>query len=116
METFSFYAKTNAITSLIVISILFAAFNGLVIAWYNSNDVVMSDRLKRLWHGVGFAIRAFISLVAYFTSSLWWFGAIAFISWLPYNIIIALIIGRKWYYLGNKGIDGFIMRLFGKKQ
>lgn len=94
---------------LLIVILLNAAWNGHVIRWQQTGSKMHS----RIWHALGFAIRALLCVVIYLQSG-WLIASIAaFVSWIPYNIIINLI--NKWpaFYLGNSSaIDRFLKKLF----
>ena len=76
--------------------------------WYVTKD----HKYSGWWHTAGFVTRGFIVMIAFVAGGLLWAGIVAFVAWLPYNIIINLIMKQKWYYLSDSGIDGFIKKLF----
>lgn len=77
--------------------LLFAAWNGYVIQWKLTGKAIWSRR----WHAVAFIVKMPLVAVVWINST-WWMAIIAgFLSWVIYNIIIALIMGKKWYYIGN---------------
>jgi len=76
-------------TALISISIImFAVWNGLKI---NS----------KYWHTIAFIVKLPLVAVAYIESGLIAALVVTFICWIPYNIVIALMMGQKWYYVGK---------------
>lgn len=94
-------------TILILVCIILTAFwNGLVIRWK------LSGEYSRLWHATGFMIRLLLCVVVYIGMGLWWFIGAVMLSWIPYNIIISLIVWGKWWHLSDKGIDGLIKKLW----
>jgi len=92
----------------LVLVLVIAVWNGLVIMWYITKDIKWSQ----LWHKVGFVIRAIIVLMSFIEGGWLWALIVAFVAWVPYNIIINKIMKQKWYYLSDSGIDGFIKKLF----
>jgi len=85
-------------TILILISLLlFALWNGLVIKWKLSGD----QKYSRYWHIVAFLVKLPLVAVVFIASD-WYFALVAgFVCWIPYNVIIALVIGQRWYYVGK---------------
>jgi len=92
----------------LVLVLVIAVWNGLVIMWYITKDIKWSQ----LWHKVGFVIRAIIVLMSFIEGGWLWALIVAFVAWVPYNIIINKIMKQKWCYLSDSGIDGFIKKLF----
>jgi len=89
-----------------IIIILIATWNGLVIQWK------LTGKYSKLWHITGLVTRLLLIAIVYITSGLWWSICAVLLSWIPYNIIISLIVWNKWWYLSDKGIDGFIKRFW----
>ena len=99
------------LTTLLAIILITAAWNGHVIRWEQTGIKLHS----RTWHGLGLSIRGLLCVLGYIEAGWVMAALLAFVSWIPYNIIINLIIGQKWYYIGKTSvIDKFIRRLFKK--
>jgi hypothetical protein len=86
---------------LLIILILFSIFNGLVIKWKLSNDVIKSAKLSKQWHGVVLVIHILSILLLYLLGGLLWGIIGGVLNWLIHNIIIALMLKQKWYYVGK---------------
>jgi len=84
---------------LLSIVILIALWNGLIIKWK------LTNKYSREWHIVGWIIRMLLVTIFFLISGIWWAIVVGFISWIPYNIIISLIVWKKWWYLSDSGID-----------
>lgn len=95
---------------IIAIILLIAMWNGMVINWYNSHQ----QRWSRGWHATGFIIRALLTLLVYLITTSWyWAGAIAIISWIPYNVIINLYMHKPIFYFGRTSIiDKWIRKYY----
>ena len=92
--------NTNMIVIAIVISLLFTLFNVLIIKWKNATPDE-SGKISKLWHKVGFIIHFFIVLQLFLAGG-WLWGIIGFFTvWFIHNIIIAVGLGKKWYYVGT---------------
>lgn len=92
---------------LVFLLIVFTAiWNGLVIRWK------ITGKGSKLWHATGLIIRAGMVLVIYIDTGIWPAFIAFIISWIPYNIIISLIVWKKFWYLSDSGIDGLIKRIF----
>jgi len=94
-----------------VLSILFSVFNGLVINWKNST-AEKAERLSFAWHGVGLVMHVLlVALIAFIGG--WFWAIVAFLlNWLGHNIIIAMIMGQKWFYVGKTAwTDKLIRRI-----
>jgi hypothetical protein len=110
----------DPIFSILIAIGLIAVREGLVIK--DMNDNISSPLLSAWWHRIGFVIRFFLILSVFLilkkdfglrSFQLWLIVSISILlasAW--YNIAINLINKQKWYYLSNKGIDGFIKKLF----
>lgn len=70
--------------------ILFAAWNGAMIM-----------KKRKAWKAIGVIIRAIMVLTALYVGNFLFFIIAVNASWLFYDIIIAKIMGQKWWYLGN---------------
>ena len=89
--------------------ILFAIWNGHTIRWQKTGIQLHS----KIWHRIGFAIRAILCLIL-FLEYTWWIALIAAaISWLPYNMIINYINHWPIFYFGKSSIiDRFFRKFF----
>ena len=105
----------NQISVLIIalVVLLTAVWNGLVIKWYNTKD----QKYSKMWHGVGFVVRGLLVLLAYLTTFNFWITfALAFICWMPYNIIINKLNDWGWFYIGTTStIHKLIRKIFNIK-
>lgn len=95
-----------------ILAILFAAWNGLVIRWYNTREDVWRD----WWHKAGLVIRLFVLLTLWLaTYNVLWTVILALVLSLGYNVIINLVIGKPVWYVGTTSkIDKLIRKIFGK--
>ena len=84
---------------ILIIIILIAIWNGLVIEWK------LTGKYSSLWHITGLVTRLLLISIVYIVSGLWWSLGAVMLSWIPYNIIISLIVWNKWWYLSDSGID-----------
>jgi len=93
-----------------IISILFSVFNGIVINWKQtlpvSDKATEADynkvkRLSWVWHGVGAIFHFILIMMFAFVGGWIWMLVGLFLNWIGHNIIIALIMGQKWYYVGT---------------
>lgn len=91
--------------TILLIILLLAVWNGLVIEWK------LKGKYSKQWHMAGGLIRALLIGLVYINSGIYWALGAAFLSWLPYNMIINLLMGNGLFYLSDKGIDGWIKRL-----
>jgi len=104
----------NLITIIIpfIITILFSIFNGLIINWRSATgeDAI---RLSKKWHKVGFLIHMLI-VAEIFLLGGWIWGIVGFFTvWIIHNIIIAIQMGQKWYYVGTTSwFDRQIRKIF----
>jgi len=78
----------------LLLVLLFAVFNAYVINWYNSKD----QKWSVLWHRVAMMIRILVVLLMFPSIKL--MLIFAWLSIVSYDIIIALIMNQKWYYIG----------------
>lgn len=92
---------------LIITILLTALWNGLVIQWFLTKD----EKYSTWWHRVGFVIRALLVVVIYLAGGWVWALGAAFASWIPYNIIISLLMGQKWYYIGKTSYTDKLLRV-----
>lgn len=90
---------------LLIISFLFALWNGLVIKWHLSKEQIYST----LWHGVGFIIRALPVLLIY--PNWLWILLYLNVAWTVYDMIINLVNGWPVFYIGQTSTFD---RIFGK--
>jgi hypothetical protein len=89
--------------------ILIAVWNGLVIRWYITREAKWS----RWWHAVGLSIRALLVVAVYLAAGWKWSLVALFVAGVPYNIIINLVMGQKWWYVGETSVvDRWVRRLF----
>jgi hypothetical protein len=95
----------------LLISVLFSVFNGLIINWKNST-AEKAERLSFAWHGVGLVMHVLlVALIAFIGGWLWAVMGF-FLNWIGHNIIIAVIMGQKWYYVGKTAwFDKMIRKL-----
>jgi len=106
----------------VVISILFSVFNGLVINWQQALPVsdkatpeqyAKSKRLSWVWHKIGFIIHFLLVVLFAFVGGWIWMLVGFFLNWIGHNIIIALMMGQKWYFVGTTAdTDKLIRKLF----
>jgi hypothetical protein len=104
-----------------VLSILFSVFNGLVINWQQSLPVsdkatpeqyANATRLSWVWHGIGFVFHFLLVVLFAFVGGWLWAVIGFFLNWIGHNIIIAVIMGQKWYYVGKTAwFDKMIRKL-----
>lgn len=99
---------------ILTIILLTAIWNGLVIKWGLAKDKATVVKESKLWHGIGFLIRGLLVLLAYLTTHNFWITfAVAFICWLPYNMIINKLNDWDWFHIGTTStIDKLIRKIF----
>ena len=87
---------------LIVIAICFAIFNGLVINW-KQNYKDKANYWREWWKSVGFMIRLLLPVMDFliFGFNYLHLSILLFVLYPMYDIIIALLMGEKWYYQGT---------------
>jgi hypothetical protein len=85
----------------LIISILFTIFNGLIINWKLSNNSDVSSKISKKWHKVGFFIHVLIVIQLFLLGGWTWSVIGFFVVWIIHNIIIAIQMGQKWYYVGK---------------
>ena len=90
---------------LLILSFLFAIWNGLVIKWYLSRKQIYST----LWHGVGFIIRALPVLLIY--PNWLWILFYLNVAWTVYDMIINMVNGWNLFYIGK---TSQFDKIFGK--
>jgi hypothetical protein len=96
---------------LIAILLLTALWNGLVIRWYLTREA----KYSRWWHAVGLAIRALLVVAVYLVAGWIWSLVALFVAGVLYNIIINLVMGQKWWYVGETSvIDRWVRGLLGR--
>lgn len=90
--------------------IIFAIWNGLVINWKHGSTA-------DIWHAVGFMLRGiwFIETIVInwgnWLLMSFYLSLLLSVGWGGYNIIINIIVGQKWYYLGKSSkIDLFFTK------
>ena len=98
-------------TTILLFSViaLIALWNGYVIRWFLTKD----EKYSKIWHGIGFMVRALLCATLYLQAGLLLALIAAFVCWLPYNVIINLV--NKWpmFYVGKSSkIDLLIRRVF----
>jgi hypothetical protein len=100
-------------TTVLIISalVLIAIWNGKVIMWHLTG----LDKYSKVWHSIGLIIRLVLCAVLYLSGGVIWAVVGCVIASIGYNIIINMIMGQKWYYVGKTSvIDKLIRRLFYK--
>lgn len=98
------------ISGVLALSVLFSIFNGFVINWkLNKNNKDWSVR----WHGTGLFIHAIMVAMLYLAGG-WIWGLVGLVTvWLLHNIIIALLMGQRWFYVGKTAwFDRQIRKIF----
>lgn len=66
---------------------------------------------SKAWHWFGFLMRFLVFALVFRLGQSWIYNSIAIvILWPLYNIACNIGMKQKWYYLSNKGIDGFIRK------
>lgn len=100
----------------LAIILLTAIWNGLVIKWGLAEDKSKVAKISKYWHGVGFVIRGLLVILIYLLST-WQMALIAaFLSWIPYNMIINICMRQPLFYIGRTStIDKLIRKLLGLK-
>ena len=101
--------KTYIAISIFLSIALIALWNGYVIRWFLTKD----EKYSRIWHSIGFMVRALLCATLYLQAGLLLASIAAFVCWLPYNIIINII--NRWpvFYVGKTSmIDKLIRRLW----
>jgi len=96
---------------LIAISLLITLREGL----QQRDRVAHTELMSGLWHFVGLVIRlTLITIVYLFTYNLYLTVVTGLILTVFYSISCAIGSKQKWYYLSDRGIDGFIKRILNK--
>lgn len=97
---------------LMIMIVLHALWNGWVIKWGLATDKSKVTKTSKVWHAIGFIIRALLVLLIYLQTD-WRIALLAaFLCWLPYNIIINACNGWAIFYFGKTSwIDRLINRL-----
>ena len=96
---------------IIIIGILFSIFNGYVINWKLTNDPDLSKKYSKIWHTIGFFINILLVILITMIGG-WIWGLITFfLNWFGHNIIIAIIMGQKWYIGTTSWFDKMIRKL-----
>jgi len=96
-----------------VILILTAIREGLINRWGLEPNKARVRKISRVWHALGFLIRALLVVIIFLISGNWYItGAAAFFCWLPYNMIINWCNGWPTFYFGKTSwIDKLINKL-----
>ena len=116
----------NILVSAIMALVLFGAFNGLIIKWYNTKGGparLLSEEAEKLrdrdlrlwskwWHRCGLAIRVFIYMIVFFTTARDYMvtGIILLADCILFPVIINLINNLKWYYVGTTAKTDILIR------
>ena len=99
-------------TTILLFSViaLVALWNGYVIKWFLTKD----EKYSRIWHGIGFMVRALLCATLYLQAGLLLASIAAFVCWLPYNIIINVV--NRWpiFYVGKTSIIDKLIRKIWK--
>jgi len=96
---------------LITIALLVTLREGL----QQRDRVEPSKLMSDLWHFVGLVIRlTLITIVYLFTYNLYLTVVTGLILTVFYSISCAIGSKQKWFYLSDRGIDGFIKRTLNK--
>jgi hypothetical protein len=104
------YPQIMTVVILIVISILFSVFNGLVIKWKLTNDAKLAATYSEWWHVVGGLIHILMVGQVLIIGG-WIWGLITFfVVWLIHNIVIAKMMKQKWYYVGKTAKTDILIR------
>jgi len=96
----------NLIIVLIVISLLFSWADVYKIKWKQAaekkiRDEVKINELQDTWHQIGFLIHTII-VVGLCLAGGWIWGVVGFfLVWFVHNVIIAIGLGQKWWYVGT---------------
>ena len=89
----------------LLITVLFAVWNGLVIRWY----LIKDQKYSKYWHIVGYLIR--VIPLYYIYPNIIWMLIYSNIAWTVYDMIINKLNGWDWFYVGN---TSWFDRTFGK--
>jgi len=90
-----------------LIVITFAIFNGLVINWAHEHEPIARKLLSSQWHAIGTLTKLLVGLIPIVLLWKKWLYMLSFalayfiIQWSGYNIIINLLIGQSWDYIGG---------------
>lgn len=104
------YPETMTVVILITLSLLFSVFNGLVIKWKLTADPYKASLYSDWWHVVGAIIHGLMVIQAWIIGGYIWAVVIFFVVWLAHNIIIAKMMGQKWYYVGKTAKFDILIR------
>lgn len=98
---------------LVITLMLFMCFMGLIIRWNNEPIIDKKEMWSMWWHRNALAIRVCIWLEVWLISLNWFiFLGVILIDCITYPIVINLINGLKWNYLGNTAkIDILIKKI-----
>lgn len=78
--------------------------------------VSFSSTISTAWHLCGWLIRFFVFALLFLVNSPIWLLVVSVVlMWPVYNIGCNIGAKKKWYYLSDKGIDGFLKKLFKLK-
>jgi hypothetical protein len=116
----------NILIPAIMALLLFAAFNGLIIKWFNTKGAparLLTDEAEKLrdrdlrmwskwWHRCGLAIRVFIWLIVFFITNKDYTisGIVILADWILFPVITNLINNLKWYFVGTTAKTDILIR------
>jgi len=96
----------NITVILIAISLFFSLADVFKIKWKQEAEKKIRDEAKitelsDLWHQVGFMIHCLIVIGLFIVGSWLWAGIGFILVWFVHNVIIAIGLGQKWWYVGT---------------
>lgn len=87
---------------IIIALLLISPFMGLILKWHNEPNVNFKAYWSKWWHRIALAIRVCLWLSVWMLTANWILTlVVVIIDCIAYPIIINLINGWKWYYLGS---------------
>ena len=101
----------DTIGFIVIALILFMCFNGLIVRW--NNEIKPNRKLmwSKWWHRTALLIRICLWLSIWMVTSNWYiFLSIIIIDCILYPILINLINGLKWYYVGTTSKTDILIR------
>ncbi len=76
------------------------------------DNIAHTKKLSKIWHAIGFAMRALVFVLLYLMGTGWLLLVVAgVLMWIVYNIACNIGRKQKWYYVSKSGIDGIIRKI-----
>jgi len=113
LEQLELFNKINMIGFIIIALILFMCFNGLIIRWHNEIQANTKAMWSKWWHRCALAIRVCLWLSIWLITFNWFiFIGVIIVDSILYPILINLINGLKWNYIGTTSSIDKLIRKF----